>query len=132
LSPTEFINVPSSNSSKKLKIEVEENLFESGTSEDVILNLTQEKNKDDSSKKSEVKCPDFIVGKYCEKQKNQNRYGAPAAVSNLSQPSNEMANQMFQSVFKKAIAQVCDVTMKKEVPKAPPGEENSESFKTYA
>jgi hypothetical protein len=43
-----------------------------------------------------------------------------------------MANQMFQSVFKKAIAQVCDVTMKKEVPKAPPGEENSESFKTYA
>jgi hypothetical protein len=69
LSPTEFINVPSSNSSKKLKIEVEENLFESGTSEDVILNLTQEKNKDDSSKKSEVKCPDFIVGKYCEKRK---------------------------------------------------------------
>jgi hypothetical protein len=63
---------------------------------------------------------------------NQNRYGAPAAVSNLSQPSNEMANQMFQSVFKKAIAQVCDVTMKKEVPKAPPGEENSENFKTYA
>jgi len=47
--------------------------------------------------------------------------GPPPAQQNLSQPSNEQANQLFSKIFLKAVKQTCDVVVRQE--KAPPGED---------
>jgi hypothetical protein len=47
--------------------------------------------------------------------------GPPPAQQNLSQPSNEQANQLFSKIFRKAVKQTCDVVVRQE--KAPPGED---------
>ena len=55
-------------------------------------------------------------GKAPANPNNQNRYGGgpPPVQQNLSQPSNELSQQLFSRVFKKAISKTCDVVIQQE------------------
>lgn len=60
------------------------------------------------------------IGKAPATQHQHRHGGPPPSQQNLSQPSNEYANQLFSKIFKKAISQTCDVVVRQE--KAPPVE----------
>jgi hypothetical protein len=53
------------------------------------------------------------IGKAPQPPQSQNRWGgAPNAPVNLSQPSNELANQTFTRIFQKALSKTCDLVVK--------------------